>query len=70
VSQDATYCKGRVEPRVLSQAAVIPTGVDRRSREVLGIDVGALKGALPGPAHVRMLSSLCPLLPGDQGADP
>ena len=38
---DATYCKARVDHRVLSQAVVVATGVaaDGR-REVLGLDVG------------------------------
>ena len=38
---DATYCKARVDHRVLSQAVVVATGVaaDGR-REVLGFDVG------------------------------
>jgi putative transposase len=38
---DATYCKARVNHRVVSQAVVIATGVaaDGR-REVLGFDVG------------------------------
>ena len=38
---DATYCKTRVNHRVVSQAVVIATGVaaDGR-REVLGFDVG------------------------------
>ncbi len=38
---DATYCKARVDYRVVSQAVVVATGVaaDGR-REVLGFDVG------------------------------
>jgi transposase-like protein len=38
---DATYCKARVDHRVVSQAVVVATGVaaDGR-REVLGFDVG------------------------------
>jgi putative transposase len=38
---DATYCKARVNNRVVSQAVVIATGVaaDGR-REVLGFEVG------------------------------
>ncbi len=38
---DATYCKARVNHRVVSQAVVIATGVaaDGR-REVLGFEVG------------------------------
>ena len=38
---DATYCKARVNRRVVSQAVVIATGVTRDGRrEVLGFDVG------------------------------
>src|ERR671938_1500907 len=38
---DATYCKARVNRRVVSQAVVIATGVAADShREVLGFDVG------------------------------
>ena len=42
---DATYCKARVNRRVVSQAVVIATGVaaDGR-REVLGFDVGDSRG--------------------------
>jgi putative transposase len=38
---DATYCKARVDHRVVSQAVVVATGVaaDGR-RELLGFDVG------------------------------
>jgi len=38
---DATYCRARVDHRVVSQAVVVATGVaaDGR-REVLGFDVG------------------------------
>ncbi|PWJ54454.1 Transposase (or an inactivated derivative) [Quadrisphaera granulorum] len=38
---DATYCKARVNHRVLSRAVVIATGVTSEGhREVLGVDVG------------------------------
>jgi transposase-like protein len=38
---DATYCKARVNRRMVSQAVVIATGVTAAGRrEVLGFDVG------------------------------
>jgi len=38
---DATYCKARVNGRVVSRAVVITTGVTSDGRrEVLGVDVG------------------------------
>ena len=38
---DATYCKARVNRRVVSQAVVVATGVTADGRrEVLGFDVG------------------------------
>ena len=38
---DATYCKARVNHRVVSQAIVVATGVAADGhREVLGFDVG------------------------------
>jgi putative transposase len=41
VSLDATYCKARVDHRVVSQAVVVATGVAAGGhREVLGFDVG------------------------------
>jgi putative transposase len=53
---DATYCKARVDHRVVSQAVVVATGVaaDGR-REVLGFDVGdsedgAFSGRVPALA--------------------
>jgi transposase-like protein len=42
---DATYCKARVNRRVVSQAVVIATGVTADGpREVLGFEVGDLRG--------------------------
>jgi transposase-like protein len=48
---DATYCKARVNRRVVNQAVVVATGVcaDGR-REVLGFNVGDSETAPSGPA--------------------
>ena len=44
---DATYCKARVNHRVVSQAVVVATGVAADGhREVLGFAVGSLFGPL------------------------
>ena len=45
---DATYCKARVNRRVVSQAVVVATAVRAdRHREVLGFDVGDCSGVPP-----------------------
>jgi len=55
---DATYCKARVNHRVVSQAVVIATGVaaDGR-REVLGFDVGNSEDGAFWTAFLRSLRS-------------
>lgn len=55
---DATYCKARVNHRVVSQAVVIATGVaaDGR-REVLGFDVGDSEDGAFWTAFLRSLKS-------------
>jgi putative transposase len=58
VCLDATYCKARVNHRVVSQAVVIATGVaaDRR-REVLGFEVGDSEDGAFSTAFLRSLKS-------------
>src|SRR3954469_13540130 len=55
---DATYCKARVDPRVVSQAVVVATGVaaDGR-REVLGFDVGDSEDGAFWTAFLRSLKT-------------
>jgi putative transposase len=55
---DATYCKARVDHRVVSQAVVVATGVaaDGR-REVLGFDVGDSEDGAFWTAFLRSLKS-------------
>jgi putative transposase len=55
---DATYCKARVDHRVVSQAVVIATGVaaDGR-REVLGFDVGDSEDGAFWTAFLRSLKT-------------
>jgi putative transposase len=55
---DATYCKARVEHRVVSQAVVVATGVaaDGR-REVLGFDVGDSEDGAFWTAFLRSLKT-------------
>ena len=55
---DATYCKARVEHRVVSQAVVVPVGVaaDGR-REVLGFDVGDSENETFWTTFLRTLKS-------------
>ncbi len=55
---DATYCKARVNRRVVSQAVVIATGVtgDGR-REVLGFDVGDSEDGAFWTAFLRTLKA-------------
>ncbi|PBJ57100.1 IS256 family transposase, partial [Mycobacterium avium subsp. hominissuis] len=55
---DATYCKARVNHRVVSQAVVIATGVaaDGR-REVLGFDVGDSEDGAFWTAFLRSLKT-------------
>jgi putative transposase len=55
---DATYCKARVNHRVVSQAVVIATGVtgDGR-REVLGFDVGDSEDGAVWTAFLRSLKA-------------
>ena len=55
---DATYCKARVDHRVVSQAVVVATGVaaDGR-REVLGFDVGDSEDGAFWTAFLRSLKA-------------
>ena len=55
---DATYCKARVDHRVVSQAVVVATGVaaDGR-REVLGFDVGDSEDGAFWTAFLRSLKT-------------
>jgi putative transposase len=55
---DATYCKARVDHRVVSQAVVVATGVaaDGR-REVLGFDVGDSEDGAFWTAFLRCLKT-------------
>ena len=53
---DATYCKARVNHRVVSQAVVIATGVRADGwREVLGFAVGASEDGAFWTAFLRSL---------------
>jgi putative transposase len=53
---DATYCKARVDHRVVSQAVVVATGVAADGhREVLGFDVGDSEGGAFWTAFLRSL---------------
>ena len=55
---DATYCKARVNRRVVSQAVVIATGVTADgSREVLGFDVGDSEDGAFWTAFLRSLKA-------------
>lgn len=55
---DATYCKARVNRRVVSQAVVIATGVTADGRrEVLGFDVGDSEDGAFWTAFLRSLRS-------------
>lgn len=55
---DATYCKARVNRRVVSQAVVIATGVTADGRqEVLGVDVGDSEGGAFWTALLRGLKA-------------
>ena len=55
---DATYCKARVNRRVVSQAVVIATGVTRDGRrEVLGFDVGDSENGAFWTAFLRGLKA-------------
>jgi transposase-like protein len=53
---DATYCRARVNRRVVSQAGVIATGVTADGRrEVLGFDVGDSEDGAFWTAFLRSL---------------
>lgn len=55
---DATYCKARVNHRVVSQAVVIATGVSADGhREVLGFDVGDSEDGAFWTAFLRSLKA-------------
>jgi putative transposase len=55
---DATYCKARVDHRVVSQAVVIATGVAADGhREVLGFDVGDSQDGAFWTAFLRSLKT-------------
>ena len=55
---DATYCKARVNRRVVSQAVVIATGVSADGRrEVLGFDVGDTENESFWTAFLRTLKA-------------
>lgn len=55
---DATYCKARVNHRVVSQAVVIATGVTADGRrEVLGFDVGDSEDGAFRTAFLRSLKA-------------
>ena len=55
---DATYCKARVNHRVVSQAVVIATGVTADGRrEVLGFDVGDSEDGAFWTAFLRALKA-------------
>lgn len=58
VSVNATYCKARVNHRVISQAVVIATGVSADGRrEILGFDVGDSEDGPFWTAFLRSLKS-------------
>ena len=55
---DATYCKARVDHRVVSQAVVVATGVAADGhREVLGFDVGDSEDGAFWTAFLRSLQA-------------
>jgi transposase-like protein len=55
---DATYCKARVNRRVVSQAVVVATGVSADGRrEVLGFDVGDSEAGAFWTAFLRSLKA-------------
>src|SRR6185436_19458340 len=55
---DATYCKDRVDHRVVSQAVVVATGVTADGRrEVLGFDVGDSEDGAFWTAFLRSLKA-------------
>jgi transposase-like protein len=55
---DATYCKARVNRRVVSEAVVIATGVTPTDRlEVLGFDVGDSEDGAFWTAFLRSLKA-------------
>jgi putative transposase len=55
---DATYCKARVDHRVVSQAVVVATGVTADGRrEVLGFDVGDSEDGAFWTAFLRTLKT-------------
>ena len=55
---DATYCKARVNHRVVSQAVVVATGVAADGhREVLGFDVGDSEDGAFWTAFLRSLKA-------------
>ena len=55
---DATYCKARVDHRVVSQAVVVATGVTADGRrEVLGFDVGDSEDGAFWTAFLRSLKT-------------
>jgi putative transposase len=55
---DATYCKARVDHRVVSQAVVVATGVAADGhREVLGFDVGDSEDGAFSTAFLRSLKT-------------
>lgn len=55
---DATYCKARVNRRVVSQAVVVATGISADGRrEVLGFDVGDSEDGAFQAAFLRSLKA-------------
>ena len=54
---DATYCKARVDHRVVSQAVVVATGVADGHREVLGFEVGDSEDGAFWTAFLRSLKT-------------
>lgn len=57
---DATYCKARVNHRVVSQAIVVAVGVSADGRrEVLGMDVGDSEDGAFWTAFLRGLKTRC-----------
>jgi putative transposase len=55
---DATYCKARVDHRVVSQAVVVATGVAAGGhREVLGFEVGDSEDGAFWTAFLRSLKT-------------
>ena len=51
---DATYIKGRVRGRVVSQRSSSPGVTATGDREVLGIDVGDSEDGDPGPRSLKV----------------